>query len=69
MYYYDSADPYGDPYYYDPYSGGTTDPNTGTGSGSTSSTRPGDPGGNGWWAFINGAWRWVTDPISRNISP
>ena len=66
--YYDQTDPYGGGYY-DPYDPGgtTTDP---TGTTGTSTTRPPPKlGGHGWWVLVGGVWRWVTEPISRTISP
>lgn len=26
------------------------------------------PGGDGWWEFINGAWRWIRMPLPGSIS-
>jgi hypothetical protein len=54
------------PYYEDPaYTGGTGD----TGDTTTQTDRPyGDPDDNGYWAFIGGVWRWLTEPLGRTTT-
>ncbi|HEU0299848.1 MAG TPA: hypothetical protein VFR37_10345 [Longimicrobium sp.] len=37
-------------------------------------TDPGKPPdwsypGYGWWEFINGAWRWISDPSPKTVKP
>jgi hypothetical protein len=61
----------------DPYDGGGwggTGGSSGTGDtgGETGGTDPNvkprwTPGGNGWWEFWQGAWRWVSEPAPRTV--
>lgn len=68
MYMTDPLDPYGDT----GSTGGTTDSTGGTtgdtGGSSASGDPYGDPDDNGWWEFINGVWRWVTEPAPRTVA-
>ena len=73
---YNSADPY-----YDPYGGGGGGDYGGGGgdgggedtgiTGGSDPTSPPTlrPGPNGWWEFIGGVWRWMTDPVPRALTP
>jgi hypothetical protein len=59
----------------DPYDGGGSwggGSSGGSGSGTTGGTDPTNPprwtpGGNGWWEFVAGAWRWMTEPAPALI--
>jgi hypothetical protein len=66
---------YLDPYYPDTGdsggggTGGTGGTDDGGTTGGTDPTSPPTwkPEPNGWWEFIGGVWRWVTDPAPRTL--
>jgi hypothetical protein len=67
MMYLDPNDPYGGD------GGGDTGGTDGTDSGETGGTDPNTrptfkPTPNGWWEYINGAWRWFTEPAPQVVA-
>jgi hypothetical protein len=70
MQYYDGTDPYGgDGGDYGGGTGGDGGEPTGIIGGTDPNTRPTfTPGPNGWWAWIGGAWQWMTEPAPRTVS-